>query len=349
MPIAKLTARLGMLAAVACAALVGLAVRAGSGIAGSAAIAFSAYTINTLDIYLADLSTSQVLNLTGRLKTEDFQPIWSPDGNRLAFVAYGAGKATIYTYAFNPISLRRLAHFSATTDFAGMIWSPDSQWLSLSSLGRILLLDTDAFDPCPDFPSTACAYTAINSDFSGSATDWSADGREILISNLSGAEGAYALSLDGSQARRIAPGYTSIRNAAWSPDGQQLAFASFTGSAGELIVIDRTGSRTLADRLNPRSTFAWSPDSRMLVFTAWDEGDSEVYSVDVQQGVIRQLTRNAFEDVFPAGSPDGLRIAFVSLDSSYRGSLYVMNADSSQLRRIASDVPGLDRPFSWRP
>ncbi len=61
----------------------------------------------------------------------------------------------------------------------------------------------------------------------------------------------------------------------------------------------------------------------------------------------KRLTDSPGLDAFPAGSPDGTRIAFTSEDE--KGSeIYVMNADSSGLTRLTDD-PTYDAFPAWRP
>ena len=57
----------------------------------------------------------------------------------------------------------------------------------------------------------------------------------------------------------------------------------------------------------------WSPDGRTVVFMSEERtGNWEVFRVDVESGVIIQLTNDPGIDGVPAVSPDGSRVAFLS-------------------------------------
>jgi Tol biopolymer transport system component len=80
-------------------------------------------------------------------------------------------------------------------------------------------------------------------------------GRDIAVT---GEQGIYLLSADGTQLMHLAEGY----GPAWSPDGREIAF---TGPGSEIRVMNADGSglRTvMMDGFRP----AWSPDGQQIAF-----------------------------------------------------------------------------------
>ena len=69
-----------------------------------------------------------------------------------------------------------------------------------------------------------------------------------------------------------------------------------------------------------------------LVFAQKTDGSSdestEIFTIDVDSQNLRRLTDNGYWDVYPAWSPDGTRIAFLSQRES-DFDIYMMNADGS--------------------
>jgi dipeptidyl aminopeptidase/acylaminoacyl peptidase len=104
----------------------------------------------------------------------------------------------------------------------------------------------------------------------------------------------------------------------------------------------------------------WMPDGKTIVFTADRVADpeyrwrqSDIYSVDVATGTIKQLTRRNGPDQQPTPSPDGRYIAYTGYDStraSYKDSeLYVMNADGSNPRQISGNLDRSPQGLMWAP
>jgi TolB protein len=66
-------------------------------------------------------------------------------------------------------------------------------------------------------------------------------------------------------------------------------------------------------------------------------GNWEIFLLDLQTGIVRNLTHDRADDFTPAWSPNGRQIAFVSdRDGDKQQELYVMDEDGGHLERIAS-------------
>src|SRR5262249_37830659 len=83
---------------------------------------------------------------------------------------------------------------------------------------------------------------------------------------------------------------------------------------------------------------SWSPDSGEIVMSCRVEGmkvhvinaDSSSHGSDM-----RQLTFGSDEDDSPAWSPDGKKIAFVSIRAGV-SQIFVMNADGTNVRQLTN-------------
>jgi TolB protein len=73
-----------------------------------------------------------------------------------------------------------------------------------------------------------------------------------------------------------------------------------------------------------------------LLVSSTRTGNAEIFLVNPEWGDARNLTRNKAEDTFPAWSPDGKKIAFIS-DRDGRPNVYVMDADGKRVKQLTTE------------
>jgi TolB protein len=98
---------------------------------------------------------------------------------------------------------------------------------------------------------------------------------------------------------------------------------------------------------------AASPGGSQIAFVRTDdefEGEIFVVTRDATGlfGGLTNLSNNAQDDVMPAWSPDGLRLAFVTDRSGFQ-DIFVVNANGSNVRRITAADPELVVTTEWWP
>ena len=125
--------------------------------------------------------------------------------------------------------------------------------------------------------------------------------------------------------------------AAWSPNGRQLAVVAGDGAA--LHVVDADGRNRVLLAFGPVSSPDWSPDGRSLVF----ERFGWLHRIDADGTDERRFARGRS----PAWSPGGRRIAFVS-DRGGSDDLYAVRATGGGLRQLTSGIGGETDP-AWSP
>ena len=120
---------------------------------------------------------------------------------------------------------------------------------------------------------------------------------------------------DGANPQEVADSPDPMRSPSWSPDGRKIAYVSFEGEQSAIYVQTlRTGIR---DRVSARAGIngapVFSPDGRMLALTlSQDQGNPDIYMLDLAGQVLTRLTRNVAIDTEPAWAPDGQSIYFTS-------------------------------------
>lgn len=84
--------------------------------------------LNRLDIWLVEVETGQIRELTNTPKLRSWGGEWSPDGRLIAFISQQSGYNEVWLVQPDGSNLRQLSHAGA--DVADLDWSPDGGQLA---------------------------------------------------------------------------------------------------------------------------------------------------------------------------------------------------------------------------
>jgi len=253
-------------------------------------------------LYVLDIWRGATVRLT-YFDNSNTQPAWSPDGRYLLFTAGGD---------FNPITRRSLTrrifqmNFSTRTqrlltDNGRGVNERNASW---SSTGRI-------------------AYAVFRSDNWDIAITRPNQHQTQLVSNM------------GQPMNTPANEHTPR----WSPDGTQIAYLVGGDFINELAVADANGenARILTNGMRILTTeFDWSPSGTHIVFTSQRDGNIEIYTVNIANGALINLSRHQREDFAPRWSPNGDKIAFISTRNGGH-HLFLMTVDGVDVQQLTFD------------
>jgi TolB protein len=183
----------------------------------------------------------------------------------------------------------------------------------------------------------------LNAEF----VSWSPNGEYIAFVD---AHNLWAINTESREETQLIENVTDSYLAAWSLDGQMIAFISggssvhiFNVNDNQLTSLSHTGGRI--------KRLVWSPDGIQLAFELDEASNHEIYLADLD-GNARNVSNNRAEDHAPTWSPTGSQIAFVS-NRSGSPAIWVMDSNGENLRNLTDETsiaPRLMnsyRPIAW--
>lgn len=183
-------------------------------------LAFASLQNGNIDIFVMDPDGSNRTRLTTH-GSADYKPSWSPDGERIAFVSERDGNAEIYAMRADGSDQTRLWSQANAAD-VDPAWSPDGTRIAFSSDrdGNAEIYVMNAAGGAP--------IRLTTNDAPDLRPAWSPQSDRIAFERWCTGTGecvpnVFVMLATGAGQTRLTTG----REAAWSPDGRKIAYASY--------------------------------------------------------------------------------------------------------------------------
>ena len=245
------------------------------------------------EIYIMNADETGLVRLT-HAPGDDLTPVWSPDGNWIAFQSHRDGNPEIYLMRRDGSEQINLTNNPIEDSHPR--WSPDGARIIFDrpvdgDNDEIWEMAVDGSDVrrVTDDPSRD-TYASISPD--GSRILWRRRFRDPQAESGFGNSEIFVMNRDGSDPANLTnhPAYDGWPS--WSPDGRHIAFASDREDEGvwHIYVINNDGSNvrrvTPPDREDGYFTKpVWSPDGTQILCTRTKDGNVEIFVIDLPPSV----------------------------------------------------------------
>ena len=320
------------------------------------------------DIYTVPTNGGKATQLTTH-PAHDTQPVWSPDGSKIAFASDRTGNFDIYVMDKDGGAPKQLTTHSANeypetfTDNNHILYTAsiqqdvkDSQFPS-GTFAQIYQISLDGGRPIL-YSSYAMQSLALNKqgdkllyqDIKGYEDPWRKHHQSSITRDI------WLCSLGNERTfKKITTFRGEDRNPVWAPDGNSFYYLSEEKGSFNVFKNDLTGKniRQITQHTTHPVRFLSSDNNGKLcygyngeIYTLKDGGQPakvniQIIADKVENDLISQLKTSGATDI--AVSPSGKEVAFI-----VRGDVYVTSTDFETTRQI-TNTPQQERDLDFSP
>jgi len=270
---------------------------------GRRMVFFSSKDLFSIDLFLADAQTGEVLDKITKTATDPhFDSLefvnsagaWSSDGTRFAFAGVSQGRPEINIYDVAERDIQRHTRLPELGEVLNLTWSPDGKAIAFAAMSNGVT-DLFTFDV-----ETGNTRQVTNDNYADVQPAWSPDGRNIAFVTDRFTSNADELSFGNYRIGLIDPmtgDITQVRafdrgkhiNPQWSRDGRDLYFISDRDGISNIYRVDTDGANAVQltnlqtgvsgiTSLSP--AFSTAANDNALVYTAFGNGNYAIYRLD---------------------------------------------------------------------
>lgn len=158
------------------------------------------------------------------------------------------------------------------------------------------------------------------------------------------------VDFDGENHRFLTNGRDLVLTPIFSKKRDEIFFVNYLQGKPQIFSMNLQNLRSQKVGGFRGTTFATSTNPtnpNVILLSAIDDGNSDIYELDILANSAKKLTKNAAIDTTPSYSPDVRQIVFTS-DREGGQQIYVMDADGSSVRRISKNEGTYSKPV-WSP
>jgi Tol biopolymer transport system component len=268
-----------------------------------------AATGNGSNLWLAQIGGGPPFQIT-KEQSRDASPIWSPDGEQIAFISDRGGQPGVWiipAFGGTPTLIKTLetegksapvlkdwARSDATVFYQ---WESNFYGLSLTTKEIVRVTNFDAAARAPrDFRLSPDELTIA------------------YVDSRNGQDDIWIVDRRGGAPRQVTNDPAGDLIPVWHPDGQRLLYTSERDDVARVCIAHLNGGQPEQITFEDGGCYVSdvsADGSKILYYTSKDEAD--LWSVDVKSGQEKQISSDIGSELWPSVAHDGAKLAYQAI------------------------------------
>ncbi|MDE0555400.1 MAG: DUF5050 domain-containing protein, partial [Candidatus Poribacteria bacterium] len=300
-------------------------------------LAFASNRLQNAELYLMDLNTRSLRQLTHTDELDEYMPAFSPDGKSLAFVtertrggmmlppiqASGSDPSSASIYLMDVDGRNQRPVIDIEGAHRAPVFSPDGKRIAFESRA-----------PRPSTPLIRGDQGGLGTQGNESAPG-SVDNNDTLE--------IYIIQTDGTNQTQLTHNTVDDGHPTWAPDGKRIAFTSMVADVYQIFVVNAAGGTpkqlTFSGASHYQPTF--SRDGKRIIYISSTHNHYTLWMMNADGTNKTQLTSHVGAHFEPSLSGDGKTLVFSS-DRSDHMRIYRMDlaqpVGSEELKARLADL-----------